>query len=73
MLIRLIFKEKSGFTMRPILNVLETEETPPTFNRSNKFTRVFQGIVDSYSIASYREINPGMGVFLIKKFNYEIF
>lgn len=46
--------------MRPILNVLETEEIPPTYNRTNKFTRVFQGIIDSYSIASYREINPGI-------------
>lgn len=58
--LKIIIKEKSGFTMRPILNVLETDEIPPTYNRTNKFTRVFQGIIDSYSIASYREINPGI-------------
>ncbi|KAI6219820.1 V-type proton ATPase subunit a [Aphelenchoides fujianensis] len=50
--------EKSGSTISPIINVLETSETPPTYNRTNKFTRVFQDIVDSYGIATYQEINP---------------
>ncbi|KAE9556217.1 hypothetical protein FO519_000556 [Halicephalobus sp. NKZ332] len=50
--------EKSGGTVKPILNVLTTDETPPTYNKTNKFTAVFQGIVDSYGIASYLELNP---------------
>lgn len=50
---------ESGTTVRPLLNVLSTEETPPTYNKTNKFTKVFQTIVDSYGIACYREINPG--------------
>uniref|UniRef100_A0A0N4ZHW6 V-type proton ATPase subunit a n=1 Tax=Parastrongyloides trichosuri TaxID=131310 RepID=A0A0N4ZHW6_PARTI len=50
--------EKNGATVKPVLNILETHETPPTYNRTNKFTAVFQGIVDSYGIADYLEVNP---------------
>uniref|UniRef100_A0A914BXQ8 V-type proton ATPase subunit a n=1 Tax=Acrobeloides nanus TaxID=290746 RepID=A0A914BXQ8_9BILA len=49
---------KSGATVHPILNVMETEEIPPTYNRTNKFTQIFQDIVNSYGVASYREMNP---------------
>lgn len=41
------------------MKVIETEEPHPTYNRTTKFTSVFQDIVNSYGIASYREINPG--------------
>ncbi|KAL3077557.1 hypothetical protein niasHS_012263 [Heterodera schachtii] len=50
--------ETAGFHIRPIINVLDTGEMHPTHNRTNKFVQVFQDIVDSYGIASYREINP---------------
>lgn len=42
-----------------ILSRVETTEMPPTYNRTNKFTKVFQGIVDSYGVATYMEVNPG--------------
>lgn len=51
--------EESGSTVPSILNrMLDSTEPPPTYHRVNKFTRAFQNIVDSYGIASYREINP---------------
>ena len=46
--------------MKSILNRMETKEQPPTHHRANKFLSGFQGIVDAYGIASYREINPAI-------------
>lgn len=37
---------------------METFEDPPTYNRTNKFTKGFQALIDSYGIACYREVNP---------------
>ncbi|KAL2100817.1 hypothetical protein ACEWY4_002578 [Coilia grayii] len=50
--------EKSGSTVPSILNRMQTKQTPPTFNKTNKFTSGFQNIVDAYGIGTYREINP---------------
>ena len=52
--------ERSGSTVPPILNHMETKEEPPTFNRTNKFTQGFQNLVDSYGVAKYREVNPAL-------------
>nr|XP_053639531.1 V-type proton ATPase 116 kDa subunit a 1-like isoform X5 [Cherax quadricarinatus] len=49
--------EKSG-SLPAILNRLSTLEAPPTFHRTNKFTKAFQNLIDSYGVATYREINP---------------
>jgi V-type H+-transporting ATPase subunit a len=54
------FQEESGTSVPPILHELRTSKTPPTFNRTNKFTEGFQTIMDSYGIASYQEVNPGL-------------
>ncbi|KAK7919529.1 hypothetical protein WMY93_010813 [Mugilogobius chulae] len=50
--------ERSGSTVPSILNRMQTQQTPPTFNKTNKFTSGFQNIVDAYGIGNYREINP---------------
>ena len=51
-------QEESGSTVPSILNRMETSEAPPTYNKTNKYTIGFQNIVDSYGIATYREISP---------------
>lgn len=37
---------------------MESFEDPPTYNRTNKFTKGFQTLIDAYGVASYREMNP---------------
>nr|XP_029716270.1 V-type proton ATPase 116 kDa subunit a isoform X4 [Aedes albopictus] len=50
--------ERSGSSVPPILNRMETFEDPPTYNRTNKFTSAFQALINAYGVASYREMNP---------------
>lgn len=50
----------SGSPIPSILHHVPTREIPPTFNRTNKFTKAFQNLIDSYGIASYREVNPAL-------------
>lgn len=50
--------EHSGSTVPSILNRMQTNQTPPTYNKTNKFTYGFQNLVDAYGISTYREINP---------------
>lgn len=50
--------ERSGSSVPHILNRMGTVEEPPTYNRTNKFTCGFQGLIDAYGVASYREMNP---------------
>ncbi|GAB0092176.1 V-type proton ATPase subunit a [Sergentomyia squamirostris] len=47
-------------TIKSFLNVIKTNDIPPTFYRTNKFTRAFQTLIDSYGVASYRECNPAL-------------
>lgn len=49
-----------GSTIPSFLNVISTDETPPTYNRTNKFTQGFQNLIDAYGVASYREANPAL-------------
>lgn len=45
-----------------------TPTSPPTYFKTNKYTESFQSIVNSYGMARYKEVNPG--VFTIVTFPY---
>ncbi|KAJ8375379.1 hypothetical protein SKAU_G00059590, partial [Synaphobranchus kaupii] len=51
-------REQSGSSLCPVLNRIQTLQTPPTFNRINTFTSGFQSIIDAYGVGNYQEINP---------------
>jgi V-type H+-transporting ATPase subunit a len=52
--------DRAGLTVPTIVNQIRTSKTPPTYNRTNKFTECFQTIIDAYGTAKYREVNPGL-------------
>lgn len=54
-----MLQNKSNSEVPSVLNQLVAHETVPTFNRTNKFTKAFQSIVDAYGIGRYQEVNPG--------------
>jgi len=62
-------KERSGAMIPSILNVVPTNEVPPTYFKTNNLSRGFQDIVNSYGTARYQEVNPA--VFTIVTFPFE--
>ncbi|XP_011172894.1 V-type proton ATPase 116 kDa subunit a1 isoform X2 [Solenopsis invicta] len=61
-----------GSSIPSFLNVIHTDENPPTFNRTNKFTRGFQNLIDSYGVASYREANPALYTIITFPFLFSV-
>ncbi|KAK2196427.1 bifunctional ATPase [Babesia duncani] len=57
---RLLAKEKNASSVSALLlpNQHHDNVVPPTYNKTNAFTRTFQGVVDTYGIPTYKEINP---------------
>ncbi|XP_017765191.1 PREDICTED: V-type proton ATPase 116 kDa subunit a [Eufriesea mexicana] len=61
-----------GSSIPSFHNVIYTNESPPTFNRTNKFTRGFQNLIDAYGVASYREVNPALYTIITFPFLFSI-
>jgi V-type H+-transporting ATPase subunit a len=64
--------EKSGSSVSPILNQIATAESPPTYFRTNKLTSAFQELINSYGVASYREVNPAVYTIITFPFLFAI-
>ncbi|XP_044763110.1 V-type proton ATPase 116 kDa subunit a1 [Coccinella septempunctata] len=62
----------SGSSIPSFMNIIETMENPPTFNRTNKFTRGFQNLIDAYGVSSYREVNPALYTIITFPFLFAI-
>lgn len=52
--------DRAGLSIPTIVNQIKTTKTPPTYNKTNKFTLGFQTIIDAYGTAKYTEVNPGL-------------
>eukprot|EP01111_Echinosteliopsis_oligospora_P019970 TRINITY_DN992_c0_g2_i2.p1 TRINITY_DN992_c0_g2~~TRINITY_DN992_c0_g2_i2.p1 ORF type:complete len:855 (-),score=239.34 TRINITY_DN992_c0_g2_i2:45-2609(-) len=50
--------QRSKALVPSILSIVPTDEVPPTYFHTNKYTKAFQEIVNAYGMAHYREVNP---------------
>ncbi|XP_066245233.1 V-type proton ATPase 116 kDa subunit a 1-like [Euwallacea similis] len=61
-----------GSSVPSFFNILTTTQTPPTFNRTNKFTQGFQNLIEAYAFSSYRELNPTLYTIITFPFLFAI-
>ena len=52
--------DRAGLSVPTIVNQIKTNKTPPTYNKTNRFTEGFQTIINAYGTAKYQEVNPGI-------------
>jgi V-type H+-transporting ATPase subunit a len=51
---------RAGLSVPSIINEIKTTKTPPTYQKTNRFTEGFQTIINAYGTAKYQEVNPGL-------------
>ena len=64
--------DRAGLSMPTIVNQVRTSKTPPTYNKTNKFTACFQMIIDAYGTAKYTEANPGLPTIITFPFLFAV-
>ena len=64
--------DRAGLSVPTIVNQIRTSKTPPTYNKTNKFTEAFQTIVDAYGTARYQEVNPGLPTIITFPFLFAV-
>ena len=65
-------KLERGLELKPILNLLDSRLTPPTFVPTTRFTSGFQALVNTYGTPRYREANPGAFAVILFPFLFGI-
>ncbi|KAF7559112.1 hypothetical protein G7046_g5048 [Stylonectria norvegica] len=63
---------RAGLSVSSIINKIQTNKTPPTYLKTNKFTEGFQTIVNAYGTATYQEVNPAIPVFVTFPFLFAV-
>jgi V-type H+-transporting ATPase subunit a len=63
---------RAGLSVPSIINKIQTNKTPPTYLKTNKFTEGFQTIVNAYGTATYQEVNPAIPVFVTFPFLFAV-
>lgn len=57
---RIKLERTSESQVESYCEILQTNETPPTYFESTKFSECFQDIVNAYGVPRYKEINPAV-------------
>jgi len=64
--------DRAGLSVPTIVNQIRTSKTPPTYNKTNKFTEGFQTIINAYGTAKYTEVNPGLPTIITFPFLFAV-